>query len=91
MHDDACLHPTPDLTPWDIFSMRVDCWWGMGRFLQDAVYRKNPYTIAEIKRYISSVCETIPAVKLVQVYANFVLRLRLVIASIGEYIQNIVI
>lgn len=48
------------------------------------VYRKNLQTIAELKQYISSVCETVLAVTLILVSANFVFRLRHVVNGTVE-------
>ncbi|GBN12973.1 hypothetical protein AVEN_183798-1 [Araneus ventricosus] len=73
---------SPDLTPCDFFL------WG---YLKDMVYRQTPQTIAELKQYISTACETILSDMFVRVSGQFCLRLRHVVAANVGYFENIVV
>lgn len=78
-------HYSPDLPPYD--SLYV----GVYQNQKDDIYRQNPQTTAELKMYVSAACETIPALTLALVSANFVLRLHNALATNDGCIENIVI
>lgn len=59
-----------------------------GRYLKDHMYCLNPQTTAELEQHISAACERIPAVSLARAFANFVLRLGLVVTIHGGNIEN---
>lgn len=73
---------SPDLNPCDFFL------WG---HLKDAVYRKNPQTLEQVEEIISDECAAVSLTTLQKISANFVLRLRHLIAADGAHFENIVL
>lgn len=73
---------SPDLNPCDFFL------WG---HLKDAVYRKNPQTLEQVEEIISDECAAVSLTTLQKMSANFVLRLRHLIAADGAHFENIVL
>ncbi|GBL83076.1 hypothetical protein AVEN_165303-1 [Araneus ventricosus] len=71
----------PDLTPCDYFL------WGA---LKDTVYGNHPSTLDELESTICVACNSISAETLKDVMSNFILRLRHLIFSKGEHLENIV-
>lgn len=72
---------SPDLNPCDFFL------WG---YLKDRVYKNKPTTLDELKEAIKSEIREIPRETYKNVAANFVLRLRHVIAIGGGHFETIV-
>lgn len=72
---------SPDLTPCDYFL------WG---YVKDKVYKKNPKTIGELQRCIEKVMREIPEATLRATIQGFEKRLRMVIATKGNHVENII-
>lgn len=71
---------SPDLSPLDFFL------WG---YVKDKVYKENPKTITELKNKIKSTIEQIPSQMLSDSIGSFERRLRMLIHTKGEHIENI--
>ena len=73
---------SPDLTPCDFF---------LSGYRKDQVHRQQPQTMEELEQYISVACEAIRAEMFERVSANFLLRLRHIVAANGGYFENIIL
>ncbi|GBL88044.1 hypothetical protein AVEN_133703-1 [Araneus ventricosus] len=72
---------SPDLTPCDYFLWDA---------LKDTVYENHSSTLDELESAICVACKSISVKSLKDVMPNFILRLRHLIFSNGEYFENIV-
>lgn len=72
---------SPDLSPLDFFL------WG---FIKDKVYQNNPKNLSELKTRITEIIGAIPANMLQRSISSFERRLRMLIHTGGQHIENII-
>ena len=72
---------SPDLSPLDFFL------WG---YIKDKIYKTNPKTIDELKEAISESFRSIPAGMINRAIGSFERRLRMLIVSQGQHIENLI-
>lgn len=71
---------SPDLSPLDFFL------WG---FVKDSVYKDNPKSLIELKNKIIEIISSIPDETLKRAIASFETRLRMIVHTDGNHIENI--
>lgn len=82
MFDEGLAWPpySPDISPLDFFL------WG---YVKDKVYQTNPKSLSELKNSIIQIIENVPQDILRKAIGSFENRLRLLIHTNGEHIENI--